>query len=218
MSKVPNPSRNVLNIAATWQPAPLIARWIELGADANATNAAQYARTPVMTAVASETESIDTLKLLLDRGADPNAKMTEGESPLDLAIYKGDRAKIELLEQHGAKRGNGPRQEESPSAAKGGIQDSRTSLSKSVARLLDAAPGFREKTNCVSCHHNSIPALAGATVRRKGLEFDGVRANKKLESQCPFFKSAVPRMMLGDPAVGGEAIAAGYSQMALAAA
>jgi len=218
IAQLPKPFPNVLNIAATWQPAPLIARWIQLGADVNATNAAQYARTPVMTAVASETESIDSLKLLLDRGADPNAKMTEGESPLDLAIYKGDRAKIELLEQHGAKRGNGPRQEEIPPAAKGAIQDPRTSLSKSVARLLDAAPGFREKTNCVSCHHNSMPALAAATVRRKGVEIDDVRARKNFDDLFTFFKSAVPRMMLGDPAVGGEAITAGYSQMALAAA
>src|SRR5947199_5392569 len=123
IAQLPKPFPNVLNIAATWQPAPLIARWIELGADVNATNAAQYARTPVMTAVASETESIDSLKLLLDRGADPTAKMTEGESPLDFAIYKGDRAKIELLEQHGAKRGNAPRQEEIPPAPQGGIQD-----------------------------------------------------------------------------------------------
>src|SRR5436309_503569 len=114
ISKVPSPIPNVLNVAATWQPAPFIARWIELGADVNGTNAAQYARTPVMTAVASETESTDTLKLLLDRGADPNTRMTEGESPLDLAIYKGDRAKIEVLERHGAKRGKGPRQEEIP--------------------------------------------------------------------------------------------------------
>src|SRR5207247_3209507 len=205
------------NIAATREPAPLIARWIELGADANATNAAQYARTPVMTAVASETESIDSLKLLLDRGADPNAKMTEGESPCDLAIYKGDRAKIELLEQHGAKRGNGPRREEIPSAARGGIQDSRTSLSKSVARLLDAAPGFREKTNCISCHHNAMPALAAATARRKGIEIDEVRNRKNVDDILTFFKGNAPRMMLGDPAVGGEALTAGYAQMALAA-
>ncbi|PYS12035.1 MAG: hypothetical protein DMG15_15735 [Acidobacteria bacterium] len=218
MSKVPSPIPNVLNVAATWQPAPFIARWIELGADVNATNAAQYARTPVMTAVASETESTDTLKLLLGRGADPNARMTEGESPLDLAIYKGDRAKIKLLEQHGAKRGDGPRQEEIPPPAQGGIRDPRTSLTKSVARLLDAAPGFREKTNCISCHHNSMPALAAATVRKKGIDVDDARARKNLDDLFTFFKSAVPRMMLGDPAVGGEAITAGYSQMALAAA
>src|SRR5213594_2667690 len=171
ISQLPKPFPNVLNIAATWQPVPLIARWIELGADVNTTNAAQYARTPVLTAVASETESTDTLKLLLDRGADPNARMTEGESALDLAIYKGDRAKIELLERYGAKRGNGPRQEEIAPPPKGGIQDPRTSLGRSVARLLDAAPTFREKTNCISCHHNAMPALATATVRRKGVAF-----------------------------------------------
>ena len=218
ISKVPSPIPNVLNVAATWQPAPFIARWIELGADVNGTNAAQYARTPVMTAVASETESTDTLKLLLDRGADPNTRMTEGESPLDLAIYKGDRAKIKLLEQHGAKRGDGPRQGEIPPPPPGGIRDPRTSLTKSVARLLDAAPGFREKTNCISCHHNSMPALAAATVRKKGIDVDDARARKNLDDLFTFFKSAVPRMMLGDPAVGGEAITAGYSQMALAAA
>ena len=55
-----------------------------------------------MNAVASEAEGADTVKLLLDHGADPNARMAEGETSLDWAIYKGDRAKIEVLEQHGA--------------------------------------------------------------------------------------------------------------------
>jgi len=40
MSKVRDPMPNVLNVASTWQPAPLIARWIELGAEVNAKNAA----------------------------------------------------------------------------------------------------------------------------------------------------------------------------------
>src|SRR5438093_12934970 len=63
-----------------------------------------------------------------------------------------------------------------------------------------------------------MPALAVATVRRKGIEIDDARARTNLDDLFTFFKSAVPRMMLGDPAAGGEAITAGYSQMALAAA
>ena len=58
-----------------------------------------------MNAVTSEAEGADTLKLLLEKGADPNAEMTEGERPLDWAIYKGDKAKIQVLEQFGAMRG-----------------------------------------------------------------------------------------------------------------
>ena len=155
--------------------------------------------------------------MLLDHGADPNVGTTEGESPLDWAIYKGDRAKIEVLEQHGATRGNGPRREEIPPPAKGGIADPRVSLNRSVARLLDVAPRFREQATCISCHHNALPAIAAAAARRKGIEIDQVRARKNLDDMVTFFKSGAPRMMLGDPAVGGEAMTAGYVQMGLAA-
>ena len=207
-----------LGAAATWQPAALVARWIERGADVNGAGAAaQYSRTPLMNAVTSEAEGADTVKLLLDHGADPNARMTEGETPLDWAIYKGDRAKIDVLQQHGAMRGSGPRREEIPPPAKGGISDPRVSLTKSMSRLLDAAPGFREKTNCISCHHNAMPSLTAGTLRRKGIEVDQVRAGKTLDDIVTFFKANAPRMMLGDPAVGGEALTTGYAQLAMAA-
>ena len=45
----------LLDAAATWQPASLVARWIDLGADVNAAPA-QYRRTALMNAVASEAE------------------------------------------------------------------------------------------------------------------------------------------------------------------
>jgi len=100
MSKGMSGIPDVLITAAAWQPSPLIARWLESGADVNASNPAQYGRTPLLTAVTSEGASPETLKLLLDHGADPNARMTEGESPLDWAIYKGDQRKIQILEQY----------------------------------------------------------------------------------------------------------------------
>jgi ankyrin repeat protein len=218
MSKSLTALPDMLITAATWQPADRVARWIELGANVNAgAAAAQYARTPLMNAVTSEAEGADTVRLLLDRGADPNARMTEGETSLDWAIYKGDRAKIAALEQHGAVRGNGPRREEIPPPAKGGIADPRISLTRSVARLLDVAPKFREQATCISCHHNAMPALAAANARRKGIEIDEVRARKNLDDILTFFSNNAPRMMLGDPAVGGEALTTGYAQMALAA-
>ncbi|MGH9147556.1 MAG: ankyrin repeat domain-containing protein, partial [Vicinamibacterales bacterium] len=48
MAQAPVPAEDLLGTAATWQPSTLVARWIELGANVNATNAAQYARTPLM--------------------------------------------------------------------------------------------------------------------------------------------------------------------------
>jgi ankyrin repeat protein len=217
MLKGLNPTPDVLVTTATWQPIDLLARWIDSGADVNASNAAQYGRTPLLTAVTSEAEGAEALKLLLDRGADPNARTTEGEAPLDWALYSGDRDKIGILQQHGAVRGNGPRREEVPPPAAGGAADPRLALSKSVARLFDAAPGFREKTNCISCHHNAMPAMAAAAVKRKGIAADPVRVRKNLDDISGFFAANAPRMMLGDPAVGGEALTTGYAQMALAA-
>jgi ankyrin repeat protein len=217
MSKGLNPSPDLLLTTATWHPAELVARWIESGANVNATNPAQYNRTPLMTAVTSEAEGADTLKLLLDRGADPNVRTTEGESPLDWAIYKGDRAKIQVLEQYGATRGNGPRRAEIPLPAKSGIADARISLNRSVGRVLDASVGFSEQATCISCHSNALPALAAAAARRKGIGVDQTKVHLNLDDMRAFFRNAGPRMMQGDPAVGGEAITTGYAQMAFAA-
>lgn len=217
MSRAPAPSQDALHMASMWQPPSALAKWIELGADINTSLAAQYARTPLMNAVTSEAEGAESLKLLLQKGANPNAEMTEGERPLDWAIYKNDRAKIQVLEEYGAMRGRGPRREEIAPPASGGIGDARTSLTRSLSRLTEVAPKFRDQATCISCHHNAMPALAASTARRKGIEVDEVRAKKNLDDIRTFFTAAVPRMMLGDPAVGGEAITTGYAQMALLA-
>src|SRR5438128_9477439 len=69
MSKGLRPIPDLLITPASWQPARLVARWIESGAEVNASNAAQYGRTPLLTAVSSEAEEAGMLKLLLEHGA-----------------------------------------------------------------------------------------------------------------------------------------------------
>src|SRR5262245_30452634 len=56
MSKGLNPTPELLITAATWHPAEVVARWIDSGADVNSSTPAQYARTPLLTAVTSEAE------------------------------------------------------------------------------------------------------------------------------------------------------------------
>jgi N-acyl-D-amino-acid deacylase len=91
------------------------------------------------------------------------------------------------------------------------------SLTKSVARLLDVAPKFHDQAPCISCHHNALPALAAATAKAKGIQTDAAKSRKNLDDMLTFFRTNAPRMMLGDPAVGGEALTVGYVQLALAA-
>ena len=83
--------------------------------------------------------------------------------------------------------------------------------------MLEVAPKFREQTGCISCHHNALPALAAAVTRKKGIEINEPQARKNIDDILAFFKAASGRMMLSDSAIGGEAITAGYVQMALAA-
>ena len=182
---------------ATWQPVDLLAM-IESGPP-HASNAP--AGELLLTAVTSEAEGADTVKLLLDRGADPNARMTEGETSLDWAIYKGDRAKIAVLEQYGAQRGNGPRREEIPPPAKGGIADARLSLTRSVARLLEVAPKFREQATCISCHHNAMPALAARPPDGKGSR--STARPQECRRHRDVFRAGAA-MMLGDTAAAAK--------------
>jgi len=217
MSKISTPSPDLLGVAAIWQPTDVVARWIERGADVNEKLSAPHGRTILMNAVASEAASADTVRLLLERGAKPNESSAEGETALDWAIYRGDRAKIQALEQHGAIRGNGPRREEIPPPEKSSVTDARVSVTKSVARLVDVGSKFRDKTPCISCHHNSLPALASALARRKGIEVDAALERKNVSDVVTLFKNNMPRMMLGDTPSGGEALTAGYVLLTLAA-
>jgi ankyrin repeat protein len=40
--------------------------------------------------------------LLVDKGADPNAKAQSGSTPLHTVAFTGDRASLDLLLKHGA--------------------------------------------------------------------------------------------------------------------
>ena len=125
-------SPDVLPQAAHWHPPQLLEKWITMGANVNA-RAGRYQRSALMTAAASEQSTPATLRVLLENGADPNAEDTEGERPLDWAIYRADQGKIDVLRQFGAVRGKGPRQETYPGPEPGGIADARTSLSRAVS-------------------------------------------------------------------------------------
>ncbi|MGH2449972.1 MAG: ankyrin repeat domain-containing protein, partial [Candidatus Limnocylindria bacterium] len=56
--------------------------------------------TPLHSAVAARNE--ETVALLLDRGADPNARQEGGFTPLHGAAQQGDEPIVELLLRHGA--------------------------------------------------------------------------------------------------------------------
>lgn len=213
LSKGANVEKDALAMAALWQDPKLIEAWIERGADVNA-RAAPYNRSALMTATASEQSGAALVKLLLEKGADPNAEDIEGERPLDWALYRSDPEKIAVLEQFGATRGHGPRQKTYPNPE--GISDARTSVGRAVDLLLPAAPVGYQKRGCISCHSQALVAMAAAEARKKGIPINEEMARTNLKQIEASYKSVADLAMQGDQP-GGNIITIGYVMMALAA-
>jgi ankyrin repeat protein len=208
--------KDALLRASNWQSVDLIERWIGRGADVNARDAV-YGRTPLHTAASSELAGAETLRLLLERGADPNAETTEGERPLDWAVYRADQQKITVLEKHGATRGQGLRRKELPPPDRKGSADVRLAVSQSVSLLLKSAPPMFERRRCFTCHHNTLSAEAAALARRKGIAVDEGLARKNLEDILAVLRPATsPAMQAQATVPGGVALTVGYGLMALA--
>jgi len=215
LSKGANVEKDALAMTAHWQDPKLIEAWIERGADVNA-RAAPYNRTALMTATASEQSGAPLVKLLLEKGADPNAEDSEGERPLDWALYRADRDKIAALEQFGATRGHGPRQKMYPNPEAGGIADARMSVERAVNLLLPTAPVGYQRRGCISCHSQALVAMAAAEARKKGIAINEEMAQTNLKQIEASHKSVAELAMQGDQP-GGNIIAIGYVMMALAA-
>jgi ankyrin repeat protein len=209
--------KDILARASNWQSPALIKRWIDGGADVNA-RGGPYTVSPLLTATASEFASAETLRILLEHGADPNAQDAEGEKPLDWAIYRTDKAKIAVLEQFGATRGQGPRRQVLPPPNRDGIGDARVAVDRSVSLLLTSSPPMFETRRCFTCHHNTVPAEAAALARRKGIQINEELAKKNIQDILAVFRqAAAPAMQAQSTLPGGITLTAGYGLMALAA-
>src|SRR5713101_4306350 len=92
--------KNSLTSATHWQDPKLIEKLLDMGADVNA-RTSNFGRTPLINAASSELAGAATLKLLLEKGADPNLADNDGERALDWAMHRCDQAKIDVLRQFG---------------------------------------------------------------------------------------------------------------------
>ena len=82
---------------------PSLARaLIERGADVSAV--AENAQRVAPVHAAASVGDVETMRLLLDRGADPNARQHNGFTPIHAAAGNGDRAMARLLLDRGADR------------------------------------------------------------------------------------------------------------------
>jgi ankyrin repeat protein len=94
---------SALGLAAFFKRREVVRYLLEAGSDPWPASR-QGGFTPLHSAVATDAGAVDVeiVRMLLDKGAEPNAKSQSGSTPLHTVGFTGDRASLDLLLEHGA--------------------------------------------------------------------------------------------------------------------
>jgi hypothetical protein len=80
----------------------------------------------------------------------------------------------------------------------------RSAVERSVPLLQKADVAFIQKTGCVSCHHNSLVAMAVATARQHGYRVDETIAASQAKATAAYIDSWRDRSLQGLSILGGQ--------------
>jgi ankyrin repeat protein len=173
--------------------------------------------TPLICTAASDRGDLALVNLLLDKGAAPEAKDGGGDSALDWARRRGSREIVQALERSGARAHAAG----APQPAPRRMGDDNT-----VAKAVEAALPLLQQSSetfftksgqgCVSCHHQSLPALLLQLARERGFNVDEKKARPQAETTQRLLAGRRERLLQG--AGVADRLDAGYWLLGLAAA
>ena len=155
---------------------------LDHGADVNAID--PLGRTALMYAAASDLLLLDVVKLLVGRGADVNVKDGHkqagdfGLTALDIARLHGETPVVEWLIQSGAKG----MAQSAPVLKPRRENTIQSAIQGSIPLLQRADAAFVPKAACVSCHNNSLAAMAVSSARRRGFQVDEKTAAQQVKA------------------------------------
>jgi ankyrin repeat protein len=153
-------------------------------------------RTPLMYAAASDSLPLDVVKLLIERGADVNAKSRHkmtgdaGMSVLDIARLHGETPIVEWLIKSGAS-GTQPA---TPSLKPVRENTIREAVQRSVPLVQRSDSVFSAKAGCVSCHNNSLQAMAISAARKAGFAVDQAVAAQQVKANISILEKSRERL------------------------
>ena len=192
--------------------------------------------TPLMIAAATGTPEL--VKILLDAGANVNAKDSRSMTPLMFAVAKNrqDPATIRLLIERGADQSlqsnvgetaaDWARKLAAPAAIEAlkaarpdgaGVVpvpkpavDARAGAERAIALLETSSRKFFEGSGCISCHHQNITDFAVGEARAKGLKINPAAIGERLNmlSAAPPPQVLYERLDIGVPEILSSSLAA----------
>src|SRR5215204_917951 len=81
----------------------------------------------------------------------------------------------------------------------------RKAVEKSLPLLESIRVSFIERTGCVSCHHNSLPAMAAALARERGFKLNERTAPAESEQILGVWNVGREKILQGDGSAGAQA-------------
>jgi ankyrin repeat protein len=159
-----------------------VRQMLDQGADVNAVD--PLGRTPLMYAAASDLLPLDLVKLLVERGANINAKDSHklsgdsGLAVLDIARLHGETPVVDWLVKAGAK-GATP---SAPAVKTRSANTIQSAIQASLPLIQRADANFVPKAACVSCHNNSFAAMAVGAARKSGFQVDEKTAAQQVKA------------------------------------
>jgi ankyrin repeat protein len=209
--------RDVLNKAMLFIAPPegdahSIITLLDRGADVNARG--PEGRTILMLAASSDRVSVESIKTLIERGADVNVRSGNGKTALDFARQHGEKAIVKLLEDSNAKGAN---ESDVPKVTPKQAGSPRAALERSIPLLQRTDITFMQKSGCVSCHNNTLTAMAIAAAQRNGIPVAEKTAQTQLNAIASNIDSWRERVLQGIP-IPGDADTVSYILVGMAAA
>ena len=182
-----------------------------LGAGANPNARDVDGRTVLMRVVASDELDEAPVKALIDRGADVNAISPTGETALAMARLRGDTPVTRLL------IGAGARDTSAPVAAPSNFspaESPRAAVERSLPLLQKADEMWVKTSGCVSCHHNSVAAIAVGAARANDIPVNETIARQQQIESAANLERWRDRIMQG-MSIGGFAATISYLMVGL---
>jgi ankyrin repeat protein len=191
-------------------------RFLDAGADVNV-QGGDFGRTALLMAATTGRE--DVVQLLLNKGANPSARDHGGNTPLGWARKRGETSVVKLLEKASGKEplaGDQGEGVDPPRLHKALDANSvKRAVAKSLPLLQKSGAAFSNQRGCVSCHHQSLVAMAVGLARQRGFDVDQRLADEERARVLSTLQRSREQILLGS-GVTDELVPA-YALVALAA-
>ncbi|MBL9128599.1 MAG: ankyrin repeat domain-containing protein [Verrucomicrobiales bacterium] len=174
---------------------------IERGADLHRKSSYGERVPPMVWSAYNDSGDASAARWLLARGLNPNESTDSGHTALDWALKRGETPLVDFLRSQGATSGIPVRAKPVPNnavpseptarrlAIRGAVERAIATLQKSSTRFLEN--GFVRKEGCVSCHQQTLPAIAIGMALQHGLAVDEAALGNQLHAQIRSWRPGI---------------------------